>query len=127
MNRSLQLLTLLAGLGLASAAAASTIIGNPIIRVKLETGASAYVGDVRAYTCPGYVDVAVDQTITTVSEATFELPEDTWCAMDIEVTWAGTGTVDVVPVDGFATLVTDETTPKRVISLSTSRQTATLE
>ncbi|MEN0064335.1 MAG: hypothetical protein AAGA48_19455 [Myxococcota bacterium] len=127
MNRSFPLLALCAGLGIAGAAAASTIIGNPIISVQLDSGSSAHIGLVRGYTCPGYVDVFVGETITTTTFAEFELPEKTWCAMDIDVTWPGHSTPDTLAVKGFSTFITVAGGPDRTITLLASPPTATLD
>lgn len=122
-RRSLQLVALL----LATTAAASTLVGNPLALIALDSGSAVDVGDVRAYTCPGYQDFPVDDVLTVGEPLTVTLGTGTWCALALQVEWAGTSGWDLVPVDGFDTFQTVSTGSQRTIVLDPTTKTATLE
>ena len=127
MSRSLALVIAAAVLLVAGPVGASTLYGNPDVKVVLDSGSAVQIGSVRVYACPGQETDALNSTLTTTTSLTASFSEGTWCAMDVQVKWSGAESFEVVPVDGFTTLVTDSAEDQLTIVLDPVSETATLE
>ncbi len=112
---------------LALPGAASTLYGNPNVKLVLDSGGPVYIGAARAYACPGYETDAVNDTLTTTTSLTASFSEGTWCDLVVQVKWSPGESYDNVPVDGFTTFVTDADEPQRTIHLDPVTRTATLQ
>lgn len=121
--RALPLFTLLA----AASAAATTMFGNPEISLILDSGNAVEIGDVRAYTCPGYQTFPVDDVLTVTNDLVVDLGTGTWCRLVVQVEWAGTSSWDLVEVAGFDTLQTSSSGQARTITFEPGTRTATIE
>ncbi|MFK7931500.1 MAG: hypothetical protein AB8H79_25195 [Myxococcota bacterium] len=109
------------------AALAGTALGNPVAGILLVDGADVHVQDVIATPCNTTTpdSFVILDTLQVNQSSSFQLFNDTYCDMIINVRWSPGGPLVAVPVSGFDELDVDPSGATITIELDESAGTAT--